>query len=31
MGRHALRITIALGILITLVGGTGIFAVFSKP
>ncbi|HET7181586.1 MAG TPA: hypothetical protein VFI15_05080 [Candidatus Limnocylindrales bacterium] len=29
MGRHALRITILLGILITLVGGTGIFAVFS--
>jgi hypothetical protein len=29
MGRHALRITILLGILITLVGGTGIVAVFS--
>ncbi|HEX3264252.1 MAG TPA: hypothetical protein VHR16_01170 [Candidatus Limnocylindrales bacterium] len=29
MGRHALRITILLGVLITLVGGTGIFAVFS--
>jgi hypothetical protein len=29
MGRHALRITILLGILITLVGGTGIFAVFT--
>jgi hypothetical protein len=29
MGRHALRITIMLGVLITLVGGTGIFAVFS--
>ena len=29
MGRQALRITILLGILITLVGGTGIFAVFS--
>lgn len=29
MGRHALRITILLGVLITLVGGTGIFAVFT--
>lgn len=29
MGRQALRITILLGILITLVGGTGIFAVFT--
>jgi hypothetical protein len=29
MARHALRITIVLGMLITLVGGTGIFAVFS--
>jgi predicted ribosomally synthesized peptide with SipW-like signal peptide len=29
MARHALRITILLGVLITLVGGTGIFAVFS--
>jgi predicted ribosomally synthesized peptide with SipW-like signal peptide len=29
MGRHALRITILLGVLITLLGGTGIFAVFS--
>jgi predicted ribosomally synthesized peptide with SipW-like signal peptide len=29
MGRHALRITILLGILITLVGGTGIFATFT--
>lgn len=29
MGRQALRITILLGILISLVGGTGIFAVFT--
>ena len=29
MSRHALRITIVLGILITLVGGTGIFAVLT--
>jgi hypothetical protein len=29
MGKQTLRITILLGILITLVGGTGIFAVFS--
>ena len=29
MGRHALRITILLGVLITFVGSTGIFAVFS--
>lgn len=29
MGRQALRITILLGVLITLLGGTGIFAVFS--
>jgi hypothetical protein len=29
VGRHALRITILLGILITLIGGTGIFAVFT--
>ena len=29
MSRHALRIVIVLGMLITLVGGTGVFAVFS--
>jgi hypothetical protein len=29
MTRHALRITILLGVLITLVGGTGIFAAFT--
>lgn len=29
MGKQALRITILLGVLISLVGGTGIFAVFS--
>ncbi|HEY4226950.1 MAG TPA: SipW-dependent-type signal peptide-containing protein [Candidatus Limnocylindrales bacterium] len=29
MARHSLRIIIVLGVLITLVGGTGIFAVFS--
>jgi len=29
MGRHSLRIVIVLGALITLLGGTGIFAVFS--
>jgi hypothetical protein len=29
MGRNALRVVIVLGVLITLVGGTGIFAVFS--
>ncbi|HEV8403204.1 MAG TPA: hypothetical protein VGQ31_09235 [Candidatus Limnocylindrales bacterium] len=29
MARHSLRIVIVLGMLITLVGGTGIFAVFS--
>jgi predicted ribosomally synthesized peptide with SipW-like signal peptide len=29
MARHSLRIVIALGMLITLVGGTGVFAVFS--
>lgn len=29
MGRQALRITILLGVLISIVGGTGIFAVFS--
>ena len=29
MGRHSLRIVMVLGVLVTLVGGTGIFAVFS--
>ena len=29
MGRQALRITILLGVLVTLLGGTGIFAVFT--
>jgi hypothetical protein len=29
MARHSLRIVIVLGVLVTLVGGTGIFAVFS--
>ena len=29
MGRHALRITIVLGMLVTLLGGTGIFATFT--
>jgi predicted ribosomally synthesized peptide with SipW-like signal peptide len=29
MGRHSLRIIMVLGALVTLVGGTGIFAVFS--
>lgn len=29
MGRHTLRIIMVLGVLVTLVGGTGIFAVFS--
>lgn len=29
MGRHALRVVIVLGVLVTLVGGTGIFAVFT--
>ena len=29
MGRHTLRITIVLGMLVTLLGGTGIFATFT--
>jgi hypothetical protein len=29
MGRHSLRIIMVLGVLVTLVGGTGIFAVFT--